>query len=119
MSGSLFFLKLNEMRFTKRRKPDPFTSVCQPFNPEKFNFTKVPSKEVSSEEQLPVEINLLAETQYLQYIGSGQVNPHFRDLGGEGGGGGVGIKLHKSPPPATCNYSSFEETLLVSFLFIA
>ncbi|XP_068679480.1 GDP-D-glucose phosphorylase 1-like isoform X1 [Montipora capricornis] len=40
------YIQLNEMRFTKRRKPDPFTSVCQPFNPEKFNFTKVPSKEV-------------------------------------------------------------------------
>lgn len=39
------YIQLNELRFTKRRKPDPFSSVSQPFNPEKFNFTKVPKKE--------------------------------------------------------------------------
>jgi len=42
------YIQLNELRFTKRRKPDPFSSVSQPFNSEKFNFTKVPKKEVSS-----------------------------------------------------------------------
>ncbi|XP_074636986.1 GDP-D-glucose phosphorylase 1-like isoform X1 [Acropora palmata] len=39
------YIQLNELRFTKRRKPDPFSSVSQPFNSEKFNFTKVPKKE--------------------------------------------------------------------------
>lgn len=48
MAPGKFFLyiQLNELRFTQRRKPDPMNSVSQPFNPEKFNFTKVQSKEV-------------------------------------------------------------------------
>ena len=34
------------MRFNKRRQPQVMSSVSQPFNPDKFNFTKVKSKEV-------------------------------------------------------------------------
>jgi len=44
------YIQLNELRFTKRRKPEPISSVCQPFNPEKFNFTKVHSKEILFEQ---------------------------------------------------------------------
>lgn len=40
------FIQLNEMRFNKRRQPEAISSISQPFNPEKFNFTKVHSKEV-------------------------------------------------------------------------
>ncbi|KAL9981489.1 hypothetical protein ACROYT_G010196 [Oculina patagonica] len=40
------YIQLNELRFTKRRKPDPMNRVSEPFNPAKFNFTKVHSKEV-------------------------------------------------------------------------
>lgn len=36
------------MRFNKRRQPQVMNSVSQPFNPDKFNFTKVKSKEVIS-----------------------------------------------------------------------
>jgi len=39
-------IQLNELRFTKRRKPVPMNRVSEPFNPAKFNFTKVHSKEV-------------------------------------------------------------------------
>jgi GDP-D-glucose phosphorylase len=38
--------QLNEKRFTQRRKPQQMTSVSQPFDDTKFNFTKVPNKEV-------------------------------------------------------------------------
>jgi len=40
------FVQLNEMRFNKRRQPEAISSIFQPFNPEKFNFTKVHSREV-------------------------------------------------------------------------
>lgn len=40
------FVQLNEMRFSKRRQPQRMSSVCQPFDPEKFNFNKVQTKEV-------------------------------------------------------------------------
>ncbi|XP_078361050.1 GDP-D-glucose phosphorylase 1-like isoform X3 [Oculina patagonica] len=40
------FVQMNEMRFNKRRQPEAMNSISQPFNPEKFNFTKVHSKEV-------------------------------------------------------------------------
>lgn len=41
-------LQLNERRFADRRKPQQMTSVAQPFDESKFNFTKVHDKEVSS-----------------------------------------------------------------------
>jgi len=40
------FVQLNDMRFNKRREPQAMNSISQPFNPEKFNFTKVKNKEV-------------------------------------------------------------------------
>ncbi|XP_027052850.1 GDP-D-glucose phosphorylase 1-like isoform X2 [Pocillopora damicornis] len=40
------FVQLNEMRFNKRRKPETINSISQPFNHDKFNFTKVHRKEV-------------------------------------------------------------------------
>lgn len=43
------YVQLNELRFSKRRKPDLINKVSQPFDPSKFNFTKVPQKEVMFE----------------------------------------------------------------------
>jgi len=40
------FIQLNEMRFNNRRRPQAINCISQPFNPEKFNFNKVHSKEV-------------------------------------------------------------------------
>ncbi|KAJ7389103.1 GDP-D-glucose phosphorylase 1 [Desmophyllum pertusum] len=40
------FVQVNEMRFKKRRRPEAMDSISQPFNPDKFNFSKVHSKEV-------------------------------------------------------------------------
>ncbi|XP_068680834.1 GDP-D-glucose phosphorylase 1-like isoform X2 [Montipora foliosa] len=56
------FVQLNEMRFSKRRQPQRMSSVCQPFDPEKFNFNKVQTKEVLTEESilLALEISLLS-----------------------------------------------------------
>ncbi|XP_028406385.1 GDP-D-glucose phosphorylase 1-like [Dendronephthya gigantea] len=41
-----FVAQLNEKRFTQRRAPQSITSLKQPYNSEKFNFTKIPKKEV-------------------------------------------------------------------------
>ncbi|EDO39439.1 predicted protein [Nematostella vectensis] len=38
--------QLNEKRFVERRKPQQITSVSQPYDPGKFNFTKVQDKEI-------------------------------------------------------------------------
>ncbi|CAL1529423.1 unnamed protein product [Lymnaea stagnalis] len=38
--------QLNTLRATERRKPQEITSVCQPFNPNAFNFTWVKPEEV-------------------------------------------------------------------------
>ena len=41
------FSQLNVKRFKERRKPDDISYVQQPFQSDKFNFTKVKQREVS------------------------------------------------------------------------
>ncbi|KAF9410126.1 hypothetical protein HW555_010702 [Spodoptera exigua] len=41
-----YFLQLNPDRRSKRRTPEEMTSICQPFDENKFNFNKVSSKEI-------------------------------------------------------------------------
>ncbi|KAH9643711.1 hypothetical protein HF086_001821 [Spodoptera exigua] len=41
-----YFLQLNPDRRSKRRTPEEMTSICQPFDENKFNFNKVSSKEL-------------------------------------------------------------------------
>ncbi|XP_022121095.2 GDP-D-glucose phosphorylase 1 [Pieris rapae] len=41
-----YVLKLNHDRSVKRRQPEHMTDICQPFDENKFNFSKVSSEEV-------------------------------------------------------------------------
>ncbi|RVE41181.1 hypothetical protein evm_014169 [Chilo suppressalis] len=41
-----YLLQLNPDRCSKRRTPEKIESVCQPFNKNKFNFTKVSPEEI-------------------------------------------------------------------------
>lgn len=37
---------MNPNRFKLRRKPDEIVSVTQPFDPKRFNFTKIKNEEI-------------------------------------------------------------------------
>ncbi len=41
-----FVIQRNPKRFSHRRKPAEVKSICQPFNPQLFNFNKVKKSEV-------------------------------------------------------------------------
>lgn len=66
------YIQLNELRFSKRRKPDLISKVSQPFDPSKFNFTKVHSKEVLFE-LIPKHRSEVDADQHLMIINNSPI----------------------------------------------
>ncbi|XP_058966097.2 GDP-D-glucose phosphorylase 1-like [Pocillopora verrucosa] len=66
------YIQLNELRFSKRRKPDPINKVSQPFDPSKFNFTKVQQKEVMFE-LIPKHRSTVTSDQHVLIINNSPI----------------------------------------------